>query len=74
MNEVIKTISNIIIIMMVLTIFGALIGDYIKEHYGYEYIDFNDNRGISNKCIMNDDGIFCKIDGKLIGVKQYGKR
>ena len=66
--------SHIIILLMVLTIFGALVNDYIKNHYGYEYIDFNDERGISSKCIMNEKGLFCKTKDGLLEVKQFGKR
>lgn len=74
MNEIIRVISNIIILLILITIFGALIGSYIENHYGYEYIDFNDERGISSKCIMNEKGLFCKAKDGLVEVKQFGKR
>lgn len=40
----------------------------------YDYIDFNDNKGYSKKCYMTDDGLFCKVNDKIISVKQYGRR
>lgn len=40
----------------------------------YDYIDFNDNKGYSKKCYMTDDGLFCKVNNKIISVKQYGRR
>ena len=74
MNEVIKMISNIIICLIIVTIFGAIITKYIENHYGYEYLSMEDEFGISNKCYMNDKGLFCKTKGGLVEVKQFRKR
>lgn len=74
MNDVIRVVSNLIIISMILIIFVAVVGTYIENHYGYEYIDYDDNRAISRKCYMNDKGLFCKVKGGLVEVKQFGKR
>lgn len=74
MNEIIRVISNIIILLILITIFGALIGSYIENHYGYDYITMKDERGISNKCYMNDKGLYCKTKDGLVEVKQFGKR
>lgn len=74
MSEIIKTISNIIMLLILITIFGALIGSYIENHYGYEFITMQDERGISRKCYTNDKGLFCKTKDGLVEVKQFGKR
>ncbi len=74
MSEIIKTISNVIILLILITILGALISDYIENHYGYEFITMQDERGVSRKCYANDKGLFCKTKDGLVEVKQYGKR
>lgn len=74
MNEAIRIVSNLIILSIILTILGAIISSYIENHYGYDYITMDDKRGIASKCYMNKKGIFCKINGGLVEVKQYGKR
>jgi hypothetical protein len=74
LNEVIRVISNIIILLILITIFGALIVSYIENYYGYEFITMQDERGISRKCYANDKGLFCKTKDGLVEVKQFGKR
>ena len=74
MNDIIRVISDIIILLILITILVALISDHIENHYGYEYINFNDERGISGKCYVNDKGLFCKTKNGLVEVKQFGKR
>lgn len=74
MNEAIRIISNLILASMVLTLCGAIITSYIDNHYGYDYITMKDERGISGKCYANDKGLFCKVKGGLVEVKQFGKR
>ena len=52
--------------------------EYIEEHIKYEqyeYIDFNNNRGVSRKCYISDkDNLVCKTNSGLVEVKQFGKR
>lgn len=74
MNEIIKVISNLIILSMALTLCGAIITSYIDNHYGYDYITMNNKKGISSKCYANDKGLFCRVKGGLVEVKQFGKR
>lgn len=74
MNEAIRIVSNLILASIIITIFGAIITSYIDNHYGYDYITMKDERGIASKCYMNKKGIFCKINGDSVEVKQYGKR
>ncbi len=59
---------------LILTIFTVLIVTFIcnKAFQVYEYIDFDNKRGTSRKCYTTDDGLFCEIKNKTIGVKQYG--
>lgn len=61
----------IIIVILILMCIGT---NYYDNHYGYEYIDFNNKRAISSKCYANDEGLFCKTNGGLVDVKQFGKR
>lgn len=74
MNEFIRVASNIIILLILITIFGALISNYIENHYGYDFITMQDEHGISKKCYVNDKGLFCKTKDGLVEVKQFGKR
>lgn len=36
----------------------------------YEYVDLDGNKGYSSNC-YEDDGLFCKLDGGTIQVKQF---
>lgn len=74
MKEIIEVTSKLIIIGMISIILMAFIYDYYEEHHGYRYVTFNDEIGISDKCYMNDKGLFCKIKGGLVEVRQFGKR
>lgn len=74
MNDEIVMLCKMFIIFIVMILLSVAIYDYYKEHYGYEYVNFYDEHGISEKCVMNDDGLFCKTKGGLIGVKQFRKR
>ena len=65
-----------IIVGIVTTLFLMGCVAFYKDHYGYEYIDYDNNSGIAKKCYISEkpQGLFCKVDGKIIEVKQYGKR
>ena len=62
------------IIMIAILILICIGTNYYDNHHGYEYIDFNNKRAISSKCYANDEGLFCKTNGGLVDVKQFGKR
>ena len=68
------SIKNYVIMIAILILICIGINYYDNHHYGYEYIDFNNKRAISSKCYANDEGLFCKTNGGLVDVKQYGKR
>lgn len=69
-QRVIRIISILILASMLLLIIEGIIEKYCV----YEYIDFDNKKGTSRKCIMNDKGLFCDTKKGLIEVKQYGKR
>ena len=74
MKESIGFLFRLIIIDIIAVILIFSIYDYYKEHHGYKYISFKDEIGISRKCYINDKGLFCKVDGGLVEVRQYEKR
>lgn len=70
LEKVIKVISILILASLLLIVIEGII-----EKYGvYEYIDLENKKGTSRKCIMNKKGLFCDTEKGLIEVKQYGKR
>lgn len=64
----------------VLTVFGILLFVmlafiFITAPNGkYYYIDYNEQKGVANKCWENDDGLYCdRLYGGKIKVLQYWK-
>ena len=72
--ENIKVISKIILIALLIIVVSGAVQFYYKNHYGYEYLDFNENFGIAKKCYFKDKVLFCKTDKGLVDVKQFRKR
>lgn len=56
-------------------LFGMLAIILITAPNGkYYYIDYNEQKGVANKCWENDDGLYCdRIYGGKIKVLQYWK-
>lgn len=73
-KEVVEIAGKLIIFGLLIIILITFVCNYYKEHHGYRYVTFKDEIGISRKCYINDDGLFCKIKGGLVEVKQFGKR
>lgn len=73
-----KNIKNyLIIVTIIITV--TLIIKFYENHYGYEYINYYNEHGIAEKCMIADTenefrGLLCKVDGHWIEVKEYGKR
>ena len=73
-REYMELMSKLLIFMFLTIIISLIIYDYAKKHYGYEYISMNDSFGIADYCYMNNKGLYCKISGNLVEVKQFRKR
>lgn len=74
MRDIIIFLSKAIILLMSFILIGAMLYNYNKNYYGYEYITLKDEFGIASKCYMNNNGLYCKTKDGLVDVKQYRKR
>lgn len=74
MNDIIVFFGKAIIVLTLFLIIIALLYNYNKNYYGYEYITMKDEFGIASKCYITDKGLFCKDNNNIIEVKQYRKR
>ena len=58
LEKVIQVISAIILASLLLVIVEGIIEKYCT----YEYIDLENKKGTSRKCIMNKNGLFCDTE------------
>ena len=67
----IELLAVLVIISALLAIAIPLFDRNISiDNDKYEYVDLDGNKGYSSNC-YEDDGLFCKLDGGIIQVKQF---
>lgn len=67
----IELLATLVIIGLLLAISFSTVDRIISvDEDKYEYVDLDGNKGYSSNC-YESDGLFCKLDGGTIQVKQF---
>lgn len=61
----------VLLAFIVFVAMGFIFVKYYKDLEKFEYYTFDNIRGTSTKCLVNNDTLECKIKGKMVEVKQF---
>lgn len=70
---IIELMATLVIIGLLLALSFSTADRIISvDEDKYEYVDLDGNKGYSSNC-YEDDGLFCRLDGGMIQVRQFNR-